>query len=145
MRLPPATGEENTAICMSDTNRIQMVELNCRDQSLYFPFCGQQVMQPDPEAANPGCHPCAHTLFIATDEGFEHRSARFDQLMRIEGVPDIALELGESGYDAFTDEVCCPGAVNYAVYTPAPRASVRITGLHRNEVPGSALVAGGVD
>ena len=105
---------------MSNTNRIQRVGLNGHDQPLHCPFCGHQVMQPDHEAAYPGCHPCAHTLFIATDAGFEHRSARFDQLMHIEGVPDNALELGEHGYDGFTDTVCCPAAVKFASYVPAP-------------------------
>ena len=105
---------------MKATNKIQRVELNGYEQALHCPFCGQRVMQPDPEALDLGCHPCDHTLFIATDEGFEHRSERFDTLMGIAGVAADALELGGKGYDGFTDGAGCPDAVKFAVYVPAP-------------------------
>jgi hypothetical protein len=50
------------------------------------------------------------------DEGFEDRSARFDQLMGIEGVADDDVELGDKGYDGFTDRVCCPDSVKFTPY-----------------------------
>ena len=40
--------------------------------------------------------------------------------MHIEGVPDIALELGDHGFDGFTDSVCRPDAVKFTSYIPAP-------------------------
>jgi hypothetical protein len=62
--------------------------------------------------------PCQHTRFMVHDEGFEDRSARFDQLMGIEGVADDDVELGDKGYDGFTDRVCCPDSVKFTPYPP---------------------------
>jgi len=35
---------------MKAANKIQRMELNGYEQALHCPFCGQRVMQPDPEA-----------------------------------------------------------------------------------------------
>ena len=101
------------------THNIQRVELASYDIPLHCPFCGERAYDPDPEK-QAKLKPCQHTLFIAHDEGFEYRSARFDQLMGIEGVADDDVELGDKGYDGFTDRVCCPDSVKFATYIPAP-------------------------
>lgn len=64
--------------------------------------------------------PCEHTLFIATDAGFEHRSERFDRLMGITGVDADDLDTGDRSWDAYTDELRCADAVKFASYLPAP-------------------------
>jgi hypothetical protein len=101
------------------THNIQRVELASYDIPLHCPFCGARAFDPDPEK-QAKLKPCQHTLFIAHDEGFEYRSPRFDQLMGIEGVADDDVELGDTGYDGFTDRVCCPDSVKFATYIPAP-------------------------
>ena len=82
------------------------------------PFCKQVVLQEDAEQA--AVDPCPHTLFIATDEGFEFRSGRYDGLKGITGVEDRDIPLGDDGWDGYTDRLCCPGAVKIASYIPAP-------------------------
>jgi hypothetical protein len=66
---------------------------------------------------------CQHTLFVATDEGFEYRSKRFNEHMALPDNQESRPELPEDneyGFDGFTSGVCIPGAVKYACYTPAP-------------------------
>lgn len=40
--------------------------------------------------------------------------------MNITGIDGSDIELGDSGYDAFTDQLECPRAVKIASYVPAP-------------------------
>lgn len=98
---------------------IQRVELLSHDMPLHCPFCGKCAYDPAPEK-QAQLKPCQHTLFVAHDEGFEYRSARFDQLMGIEGIADDDIELGNKGYDAFTDRICCQNSVKFAAYIQAP-------------------------
>lgn len=86
----------------------EVVDLHC-------PFCGQLVLPSDEEPA-----PCAHTLYIATDDGFEHRSKTYDRLMGIEGVADDDIDLGEASVDEYTDALEVPIVLKFALYTPAP-------------------------
>ncbi len=90
----------------------EVVDLHC-------PFCGQLVMpsgeDPDMEMA-----PCAHTLYIATDAGFEHRSKTYDELMEIEGVANDDLDLGDATMDEFTDALEEPTVLKFAQYAPSP-------------------------
>jgi hypothetical protein len=72
------------------------------------------------DAEETSVDPCPHTLFIATDEGFEFRSGRYDALKGIVGVEDQSIPLDGHGWDGYTDQLCCPGAVKIALYTPAP-------------------------
>jgi hypothetical protein len=101
------------------THNIQRVELASYDIPLHCPYCGECVYARDSEKLAK-LKPCQHMLFIAHDEGFEYRSARFDQLMAIEGIADNDIELGDKGYDGFTDRVCCPNSFKFAIYIPAP-------------------------
>lgn len=99
------------------TDKIQRIELSCCGHPLFCPFCGQKAFDPDtglPEK------PCEHVLFVATDEGFEYRSPRFDRLMNIENVGDFDIELGDHGYDGFTDLVRCADSVKFATYVGPP-------------------------
>jgi hypothetical protein len=98
------------------TKNIQRVELDCYHQPIFCPACGQRVIT----GTDANITPCSHTLFIAHDEGFEYRSAAFDKEMGIEGISSDALELGEAGYDGFTNEVPIKNAVKFATYVPAP-------------------------
>jgi hypothetical protein len=59
--------------------------------------------------------PCAHTLFIATDDGFAYKSER---LISIIGDKD-PLDDEDSGMDTFTDNLNIDG-ITIAVYQPAP-------------------------
>lgn len=109
----------NHPIAMGKKHNIQRVALASYDIPLHCPFCGACAHDPDPEK-QARLKPCQHTLFMVHDEGFEYRSARFDQLMGIEGVADDDVELGDKGYDGFTDRVCCPDSVKFATFIPAP-------------------------
>ena len=57
---------------------------------------------------------------MEADEGVEYRSERFNQLGPIVGVPDEAVDVGDGGYDGFTDDVMTKNAVKLAIYIPAP-------------------------
>jgi hypothetical protein len=104
---------------MSAANRIQRVELNTYGAPICCPACGKKVVPGDDDATEFLLDPCPHTLFFAVDDGFEYRSARFDELKRIVGVPDDDLDI-EGGIDKFTDDVPLKNAVKFAVYIPAP-------------------------
>jgi hypothetical protein len=82
------------------------------------PFCGHAVLREDDEATS--VDPCPHALFVATDEGFEFRSDRYNTLKGIAGTTDQDIPLGDDGWDGYTDRLCCAGAVKIASYTPAP-------------------------
>jgi hypothetical protein len=97
---------------------IRRVELSCT-ASIHCPFCGTGIVA----AAETGVVsivPCPHTLFVATDEGFEYRSERFNQLKGIVGVDDEDIDTGDENYDGYTDDLDVSNSVKFAVYVPAP-------------------------
>lgn len=102
--------------------KIQRVELNDKYYvSIHCPFCGAKVV--DTEAAEKGgemATPCPHTLFVAHDEGFEHRDDRVDVNLNIVGVEDDDLELPEKGIDGLTDSVTIADSVKFAAYVGPP-------------------------
>ena len=68
-------------------------------------------------------NPCMHTLFVATDEGFEYRSARFNEALDIVDLLDdeIECQFGDAaGFDGITDRVDLPDAVKFAAYVGPP-------------------------
>ena len=103
----------------NNRNQIQRVELECYDIPIYCPFCGAVAYEVDPEK-HEKTKPCEHVLFFAHDEGFEFRSERFNKAMNIEGISDEDIELGDHGYDGFTDRVVLRDSVKFAAYVPAP-------------------------
>jgi hypothetical protein len=103
---------------MSDHHQLTRIEPLDPCAPVCCPFCRHVVLREDAEETS--VDPCPHTLFIATDEGFEFRSGRYDALKRITGVEDQAIPLDGHGWDGYTDQLCCPGAVKIALYTPAP-------------------------
>lgn len=86
---------------------------------VFCPFCGQLVI-PSEDAESMELNPCAHTLFIAHDEGFEARSPLFDVLMDIAGVESDDIDMAGEGIDGYTDTFPDPLAVKFAFYAPAP-------------------------
>ena len=104
----------------SDPERIQRIEFHLGPfAALHCPFCGQLV-QPGPDADDRELRPCAHTLFIATDEGFEFRSLCFDAVMGIAGIDNEDLDLQDGNIDTWTDTYPEPLAVKFAFYNPSP-------------------------
>lgn len=104
---------------MSKTNaKIQRVELDCFQSPVHCPVCGQQVLSGGEEEIAE-ITPCRHTLFVAHDEGFEHRSPAFDKAKGIEGIDSDDLDL-DGGIDAFTDDVEIDNSIKFATYIPAP-------------------------
>ena len=103
-----------------DPEKIQLVEFTGRSNTeLFCPFCGQLVI-PEIDTESKDNTPCAHTLFIATDEGWEHRSPLFDKLMDIEGVEHDDIDMGDDDIDRYTDTFPDPLAVKFAFYAPSP-------------------------
>jgi hypothetical protein len=100
-------------------NLIQRVETWRYDLPLHCPFCGAKAIDPESETS-PLANLCKHVLFVAHDEAFEIRSDKFNSLMGIEGIEDDDIELGEKGYDGFTDQVVLADSIKFAIYTPAP-------------------------
>jgi len=104
----------------TDPWKIQRVAYNdLSNVDVYCPFCGQHVI-PSVDTESVELAPCAHTLFIAHDEGFEARSPLFDLLMDIEDVHSDDLDLGEENIDTWTDTFPDALAVKFAFYAPAP-------------------------
>ena len=101
--------------------KIQKVELNyAYDISIFCPFCGRKVINQEFESGGDALSPCEHTLFIATDEGIDHRSERFDVALGIVGVESDEVEIPDTGFDGLTDKVEIKDAVKFASYVPAP-------------------------
>lgn len=99
---------------------IQRVELNTfYDHKIHCPFCGQQVVGPGDDEEWQST-PCPHTLFVATDDGFEFRSARFNEAMDLSGVDDADIDLPDAGYDGLTDQVVIDDALKFAAYVGPP-------------------------
>lgn len=100
---------------------IQRIEVDSFfEVPLACPFCSQTVIKAVSED-DAEFTPCPHTLFIASDHGFEYRSAAFDQL----GIDEMESDFDEldddlCGIDGITDRVDIPGAVKYVYYEDAP-------------------------
>jgi hypothetical protein len=103
--------------------KIQRVELlTFYYISIFCPFCGSKVVDMDEENAV-SINPCVHTLFVATDEGFEYRSARFNEALGINDLQDDEIDshFGDAaGFDGITDSVDLPDAVKFAAYVGPP-------------------------
>jgi len=98
--------------------KIQRVVLNTYDLSVHCPFCGETPdVRKDGQLVGLKKKRCKHLLFIAHDEGFEFRSARFNKLMKLPKGEDFHIEVG---YDKFTDSTPTPEGVKFAVFTPSP-------------------------
>ena len=110
---------------MSTIPSIKVIEPDPSEPVL-CPFCGCMTYPGDKEedwTFDPETCVCVHTLFVATDEGFEYRSSRFNQHMGLPEDPDSEPEIPEDndgGYDGFTSLVSISGSIKYACYTPAP-------------------------
>lgn len=106
------------------SKRINRVELDCYDAPIHCVFCGQMVVAvPDSNDDNPDSgesflHPCEHTLFIATDEGFDYQAQRFSEAMREQKLDEQMSE--DDSYDSLTDKIELPNAIKLAIYVPAP-------------------------
>lgn len=101
------------------TNRIQRVELGFDGLVLHCPFCGSVVFNTE-AIQDDWLTPCLHTLFVADDNNLLRRSGRFDALMHISGIQTKDIEFGDGFTDGFTDKVCCPDAVKFAIHLPPP-------------------------
>jgi len=112
---------------MSTNPTIKVVEPD-PSEPVGCPFCGCMTYPGNGQTAeewifDPQTCVCEHTLFVATDMGFEYRSKRFNQHMGLVDNKDSEPELpkdNEGSYDGFTSGICIPGAVKYACYTAAP-------------------------
>lgn len=98
--------------------KIQRVELNkFYDADVHCLFCGQKVI--DYQDMDNPTRPCAHTLFVANDEGFEYRSERFDQIVREQNIPDEESDDFE-GRDTMTDMIEVVDGIKVASYVGPP-------------------------
>ena len=88
------------------------------DIATHCPFCGHQVVLGDDEHRE--IDPCEHTLFMATDHGFEFKSEEFDKHLGIKDGDEHNLdeEVFSGDYDELTDQVTIYGSVKFANYTP---------------------------
>lgn len=107
---------------------IQRFQTDHYDQPVFCPACGHKVVAYGEVEAT--VSPCPHTLFVAHDEGFEHRSPMFDDLMGIEGVDDEEIDVGEGGVDGFTDRVPLANSLKIASYVPPPSGFGAYVGFH---------------
>lgn len=87
---------------------MQRVEFEHIDHPLHCPFCGQRTIGGDE-----GPSPCAHTLFIATDEVLEYCSSLVNKRA-------LLKRAEEDGWEEATDELEYPRSVKFALYFPSP-------------------------
>jgi hypothetical protein len=91
------------------TDKIQRVGIGTYINSIYCMFCGKQVIGKEQEGH---VSPCTHTLFVATDEGFEYRSPHFNLDTGLEeNDTDAWPDLGDHDYDSFTDLISIKNAI----------------------------------
>jgi hypothetical protein len=113
---------------MSDS-AIEVIEQNPCD-AVCCPFCGFVCFPGDENAEDwsfdAATCVCDHTLFVATDHGFEYRSREFNRLAGLpdNGKPEADLpDNSAHGYDGYTSALKIPGAIKIASYAPAPSFS----------------------
>ena len=101
---------------------IQRYENDQYRTSVFCLFCGQKVF--DPDNRDYWFTPCSHTLFIAHDAGFEHRSPAFNTSVGLKADDDTPdPDIGDYNYDTFTDLVDIKNSIKIAVYVPPPGLS----------------------
>ncbi len=104
-------------------SRLQRVELcTFYDANIHCPFCGQKVVDYGTEGIEAGIAPCLHTLFCASDEGFEYRSPQFNEFFNLENDDDeVDLDaLGFEHIDAMTDAYETVDGIKFAQYVAPP-------------------------
>jgi hypothetical protein len=90
---------------------IQNVEINKHYEcAIHCPFCGDKVLDVFVEDGDPVISPCVHTLFIASDDGFEYTHTL------LEGIEDQEYE----HIDELTNSIVVEDGVKFSSYTPAP-------------------------
>jgi hypothetical protein len=123
---------------MTDKRLIQVIEQD-PSEPVRCPFCGfvtnpgygegTEGWQFDPETCV-----CEHTLFVATDSGFEYRSRTFNEHMGLLDDQELVssrVEGNTTGYDGMTSRVSIPGSVKIAQYEPGASFS----GLYHGFAP----------
>jgi hypothetical protein len=83
-------------------------------QRVHCPHCGGCVF----ETASPTVTPCEHTLFVATDAGFEFRSKTFNGVKRLSEHESPQL-IDEESFDDYTDQVQIPNSIKFALFSRA--------------------------
>lgn len=103
-------------------SKIQRVELHTfYDVDLHCPFCGQKVVNYGSDGSDPGVKPCAHTVFSASDEGFDYRSDEFDSFFNLNSDDEVDFdELGFDNIDDMTDAFETVDGVKFAQYVGPP-------------------------
>ena len=96
------------------------------DSNVRCPFCDELVLNmdalnSDDETINP-ITPCPHTLFLATDEGYEFK--RDDVIVNDEDEDD--------GFDTMTDSVNKLNAIKICQYEGAPSGMGSYIGFSEN-------------
>ncbi len=110
---------------MSGESLIQVIEQEDWEP-VVCPFCGF-VAYPGADEEDwifdPQTCVCDHTLFVATDAGFDYRSRAFNASMGLADgrhSEDCLRPEQATNIDAYTSTVSIPGSVKFAAYAPAP-------------------------
>lgn len=103
-------------------SKMQRIELKVfYDIELYCPFCGQKVINYGYDGSEPGVVPCQHTVFLASDEGFEFRSSEFNEFFRLNNEAEVVVsDLGFEHIDAMTDAFEAVDGIKFAQYVAPP-------------------------
>ena len=103
-------------------SKMQRVELcTFYDIDLHCPFCGQKVVNYGIDGTEPGVMPCPHTVFSASDEGFDYRSPEFNAFFKLGEEDDVDVdELGFDHIDAMTDAFEAVDGIKFTQYVAPP-------------------------
>ena len=109
---------------MVEERRIQWVEVSAfYSQDMYCMFCGAKVQDMQEVDTGDVHHPCRHTLYIASDAGFEHFAPELLPLLNWSEKDLKAFHEGPiRNVDELTDKltIAIPDAIKILFAPPAP-------------------------
>lgn len=116
---------------------MQRIELTNFMGPLHCPYCGQLVFRMDLDIDDePITAPCPHTLFIASDDGIDHCSAKFTQLAHLPDDWDDD-DLPDNGIDGLTNSVTA-ASTDAAPHPGRSGCSPHLVGVVRQGGPACA-------
>ena len=104
---------------MSGNNEIQKLVVDSREPIL-CQICSHCVF--DENIENPNLSPCTHTIFIATDDGLEHKTSILENNLKDLDISIDSDDWYESGgiLQVLTEKLTIKGLIVIESYMPAP-------------------------
>ncbi len=108
---------------MAKDSVIQRLQLTDYRGALHCPFCGKKVIAASDLEVGDRLSPCPHTLFVATDLGFEFKGKTLKSL----GLEADSCE--QVGYDSCTDQLPVKDCIKFVIHAAGPTFFVTYVGF----------------